>query len=116
MTSRLKIGRINKMISAEFNNTKLHIGDTVRVSSTVLEGNKQRIQVFEGILIALNGRGVNLMMTVRHIGPGGIGVEKKWPLNSRSLVKIEVKKSATNVRRSKLYYLRNLIGKQAVKV
>lgn len=104
------------MISAKFNNTNFHIGDTLRVSSTVIEGNKQRVQIFEGILIALNGRGENQMMTVRHIGPGGIGVEKKWPLNSRSLVKIDVKKKASKVRRSKLYYLRNVTGKQAIRV
>ncbi len=92
------------------------IGDTIRVHSTVVEGAKTRIQVFEGILIALNGREENQMMTVRHISPGGIGVERQWPLNAISLVKIEVKKHAKNVRRSKLYYLRNLIGQAATRV
>ena len=62
------------------------------------------------------GRGVNQMMTVRHIGPGGVGVERKWPLDGRSLVKVEVKKNARKVRRSKLYYLRELTGKKAVRV
>lgn len=104
------------MISAKYENTDLKIGDTIRVSSTVVEGNKTRVQVFEGILIALNGRGDSQMMTVRHIGSGGVGVERKWPLNARILVKVEVKKHAVNVRRSKLYYLRNLIGRSAVRV
>lgn len=104
------------MISTKFENTDLHIGDTVRVHSTVIEGSKQRVQVFEGILIALCGRGENRMMTIRHIGPLGIGVEKKWPLNAKSVVKIEVKKHARKVRRSKLYYLRSLQGRQAVRV
>lgn len=104
------------MISAKFNDTEFNIGDTIRASTTVVEGNKTRVQVFEGILIALSGRGENKMMTVRHIGPGGIGVERKWPLDARSIVKIEVKKKAGKVRRSKLYYLRELTGKRAVRV
>lgn len=104
------------MISTTFGNYDLHIGDTLRVHSTVVEGSKTRIQVFEGILIALSGRGENQMMTVRHTGPGGVGVERKWPLNARSIVKVEVKKGAKHVRRSKLYYLRNLKGSAAVRV
>ncbi|MFH0936856.1 MAG: 50S ribosomal protein L19 [Candidatus Daviesbacteria bacterium] len=104
------------MISVKVGNTDLHIGDTVRVHSTVLEGNKQRIQVYEGILIALSGRGENKMMTVRRIGTGGMGVEKKWPLDAKSIVKIEVKKKGNHVRRAKLYYLRDLVGQKAVRV
>lgn len=104
------------MISAKFNETELNIGDTIRVHSQVIEGAKTRVQVFEGILISLNGRGENKMMTVRHISPGGIGVERKWPLNARSIVKVDVKKKAKKVRRSKLYYMRDLIGKQATRV
>lgn len=104
------------MISAKINSTELCIGDTLRVHSTVVEGSKTRIQVFEGILISLNGRGENQMMTVRRVGAGGVGVERKWPLDAKSLVKVEVKKKASNVRRSKLYYLRNLTGRQAVRV
>jgi len=95
---------------------ELNIGDTVKVHTLVVEGNKQRVQVFEGILIALSGRGENKMMTVRRIGAGGIGVERQWPLNAKSLVKIEVVKHAKNVRRSKLYYLRGLIGQAATRV
>lgn len=104
------------MISAKFNTQEIHIGDTIRVHNKVIEGDKTRTQIFEGILIRLQGRGVNKTFTVRKIGALGIGVERIWPLDSNKLVKIEVKKSATNVRRSKLYYLRNLTGKSATKV
>lgn len=104
------------MISAKFAETDIHIGDTIRVHSKVVEGDKSRIQVYEGVLIRLRGRGENSTFTVRKIGAGGIGVERTWPLDSRSLVKIEVKKKTTGVRRSKLYYLRDLSGKSAVRV
>ncbi|MDO8637992.1 MAG: 50S ribosomal protein L19 [Candidatus Daviesbacteria bacterium] len=104
------------MISAKVKDTQLHVGDTIRVHTTVVEGAKTRVQVFEGILIALRGRGVNQMMTVRRVSSGGIGVERMWPLDSKALVKIEVKKKAGPIRRSKLYYLRNLTGKSAVRV
>lgn len=103
------------MISAKFGETDLHVGDTLRVHSKVVEGDKIRTQVYEGVLIRLRGRGVNKTFTVRKIGAGAVGVERTWPLDSRHLVKIEVKKKASGVRRSKLYYLRDLIGKQAVR-
>lgn len=96
------------MISAKYQETDIHIGDTLRVHSKVIEGTKTRVQVFEGILISLRGRGVNKTFTVRKIGAGGIGVERIWPLNANSIVKIEVKKKAGKVRRAKLFYLRNL--------
>lgn len=95
------------MIQATFNDQNLHIGDTLRVHSKVVEGEKVRTQVFEGVLIRLKGREENKTFTVRRIGAGGIGVERTWPLNANSLVKIEVKKKALKVRRSKLYYLRH---------
>ncbi len=104
------------MISAQIKDTNLHIGDTVRVHNQVVEGTRTRIQVYEGILIRLKGRGENKTFTVRRIGVGGVGVERTWPLDARSIVKVEVKKSADNVRRSKLYYLRERTGKQAVRV
>lgn len=104
------------MISAKHNEVDIHIGDTLRVHSKVVEGEKTRVQVFEGVLIRLKGRGENKTFTVRRIGPGGIGVERTWPLNSNSIVKIDVKKKAMRVRRSKLYYLRELTGKSAVRV
>ena len=85
-------------------------GDIVRVHQKVQEKGKTRIQIFEGILIRLRGRGVNKTFTVRKIGAGGIGVERTWPLESNSIVKIEIKKKATKVRRSKLYYLRDFFA------
>ena len=104
------------MISGKFGEVDIHIGDTLRVHSEIVEGAKSRIQVFEGILISLRGRGENQTFTVRKIGAGGIGVERIWPLDSRNIVKIEVKKKATGVRRSKLYFLRDLTGRSAVRV
>lgn len=104
------------MISVQIGEQNIHVGDTVRVHNKVVEGNKSRIQVYEGILIGLKGRGVNKTFTVRKIGAGGIGVERIWPLDSNVIVKIEVKKKAGKVRRAKLYYLRNLTGKEAVRV
>lgn len=96
------------MISVKVDEQNIHIGDTLRVHSKVVEGAKSRIQVFEGILIRLRGRDVNKTFTVRKIGAGGIGVERIWPLNSTSIVKIEVKKKAAKVRRAKLFYLREI--------
>lgn len=104
------------MISAKYGEIDIHVGDTIRVHSKVIEGEKTRIQVYEGVLIRLRGRGENSTFTVRKIGAGGIGVERTWPLDSKSLVKIEVKKKTSGVRRSKLYYLRDLSGKRAVRV
>lgn len=96
------------MISTKVGEQVIHIGDTVRVHSKVVEGAKSRIQIFEGVLISLRGRGENKTFTVRRIGAGSVGIERTWPLDSRSLVKIEVKKVSSGVRRSKLYYLRSL--------
>ena len=104
------------MISGKVRDTEVHIGDTLRVHSQVVEAGKIRIQVFEGILIRLRGRGENGTFTIRKIGAGAIGVERTWPIDSRGIVKIEVKKKTTGVRRSKLYYLRDLTGKRAVRV
>ena len=104
------------MISTKFNETELNVGDTVRVHTTVIEGAKTRTQVFEGILIAMNGRGENQMITVRRVGAGGKGIERMWPVNAKSIVKIEVKKKGGKIRRSKLYFLREKTGRQAVRV
>lgn len=104
------------MIWAKWQDTNLCIGDTVRVYNTVVEGTKQRTQVFEGIVIAFSGRGQDKMLTVRRIGAGGVGVERKWPLNARSIIKIEMKKHAKKIRRSKLYFLRKLTGRQAIRI
>ncbi|MDP3973711.1 MAG: 50S ribosomal protein L19 [Candidatus Daviesbacteria bacterium] len=107
---------ISSKFSANGGEQNIHIGDTLRVHNKVQEGEKSRVQIFEGILIRLKGRDVNKTFTVRKIGAGGIGVERTWPLDSNSLIKIEVKKKTAGVRRSKLYYLRELTGKSAVRV
>lgn len=104
------------MISGNIKTTEVHVGDTLRVHTQVVEGNKTRIQVFEGILIDLHGRGENASFKVRKIGAGGIGVERTWPIDAKSVVKVEVKKKADNVRRAKLFYLRERTGRQAVRV
>lgn len=104
------------MISVAFKDNTLHIGDTLRVKNTIIEGEKTRVQAFQGILIAMSGRGENRTITVRHIGPQGIGVERIWPINSKTIVDIEVVKGVKKVRRSKLYYLRELKGKMATRV
>lgn len=90
-------------------------GDTVRLHLSVNEGDKTRIQIFEGIIIAIKGEGAGKSFTIRKIGAGGVGVERIMPVLSPTLTKIE-KKADGHVRRSKLYYLRNRIGKQAMKV
>ena len=87
-------------------------GDTIRVHQIVREGTKERIQVFEGVVIARRGgRGISATITVRKLS-FGIGVERIFPLHSPRIVKIERVKSS-QVRRSKLYYLRGLTGKAA---
>lgn len=104
------------MISVTFNDNILHVGDMIKVRSNIVEGTKTRVQAFQGILLAINGRGENRTITVRRIGPAGVGVERIWPLNARTIVDIEVVRAATKVRRSKLYYLRNLTGKMATRI
>lgn len=89
---------------------EINPGDVVRVHQKITEGSKERIQVFEGIVIKTHGKsGANATFTVRKIAYG-VGVEKTFPLQSPSVVKIEFKKSS-EVRRAKLYYLRKLSGK-----
>jgi large subunit ribosomal protein L19 len=87
-------------------------GDQVRVSLKVVEGNRERIQVFEGIVIRLRGSGLKRAFTVRRIGAGGIGVERSFLLHSPRIDKIEVVRHH-RVRRKNLYYMRNLRGKAA---
>ncbi len=103
------------MISVNYKNIDLHIGDTLKVSYNIVEGGKTRVQSYEGILISIVGRD-DKMITVRKIGDRGIGVERKWPLTARNLVNIEVVKHPKKVRRSKLYYLRELTGRMATRV
>lgn len=107
----------------------LHVGDTVGVHYKLIEKEKvagktkrevkeetrERIQVFEGIIIAIKGTGPNVMFTVRKIGIGAVGIERIFPLISPWIRKMVVKRRGT-ARRAKLYYLRGKIGKDATRV
>ena len=103
-----------KAIDAENMKTDLpvfNVGDTVKVGYKIIEGGKERIQNFEGIVIARRNGGIQESFTVRHISYG-VGVEKTYPLHSPKIASITVVRKG-KVRRAKLYYLRNLTGKAA---
>ena len=88
-----------------------HIGDLVRVHFTVIEGKNERVQVYEGIIIAMKNSGLRKTITVRKISYG-VGVERVFPLHSPRIQKIELVRRG-RVRRAKLYYLRGRVGKAA---
>ncbi|MDO4581167.1 MAG: 50S ribosomal protein L19 [Bacillota bacterium] len=90
---------------------ELRPGDTVQVHVKVVEGARERIQVFEGVVIKLQGGGIRETVTVRRVAYG-VGVERTFPIHSPRIEKIVVKRHG-KVRRAKLYYLRNLTGKAA---
>ena len=103
-----------KAIDAENMKTDLpvfNVGDTVKVGYKIIEGGKERVQNFEGVVIAKKNGGIQESFTVRHISYG-IGVEKTYPLHSPKIASITVVRKG-KVRRAKLYYLRNLTGKAA---
>ena len=87
----------------------LNIGDTVRIHNKIKEGARERIQMFEGTIIAKQGGGISETFTVRRISYG-VGVEKTFPLHSPNVAKVDVIRVA-KVRRAKLYYLRDRVGK-----
>ncbi len=89
--------------------TTFRIGDTIKVHFKIKEGKRERIQIFQGIVIAISGSGLGKTFIIRKIS-FGVGVERVFPFNSPKIGKIEVVKEA-KVRRAKLYYLRNRIGK-----
>jgi large subunit ribosomal protein L19 len=90
---------------------ELAAGDTVRVSAKVVEGNRERIQVFEGIVMRLRGGGITRSITVRRIA-SGVGVERTFKVNSPRIERIEVMRHG-QVRRAQLYFLRKRVGKAA---
>ena len=90
---------------------KINIGDTVRVWVKVVEGSRERLQAFEGVVIAMRNGGVRETFTVRRVSYG-IGVDLKFPMHSPRVDHVEIIRSG-KVRRAKLYYLRNLQGKAA---
>jgi len=91
--------------------SKFNVGDTVRVHAKIVEGTKERIQVFEGVVLKRQNGGLRETFTVRRLS-GGIGVEKTWPLHSPRVDRVEVVRRGV-VRRAKLFYLRDRIGKAA---
>ncbi len=93
------------------NAPQFRVGDTVRVSAKIKEGNRERIQIFEGTVLKRQGGGVRETFTVRKFS-NGVGVEKTWPLHSPNVEKVEVVRRG-KVRRAKLNYLRNRVGKSA---
>ncbi len=104
-----KIMKLVEQTSLKSDMPQFQVGDTVDVHTKILEGDKERIQLFSGTVIARSGGGSREMFTVRRI-VAGEGVERKFPLHSPRIAKIEVKRSGV-VRRSKLYYLRDRVGK-----
>ena len=90
---------------------EFRVGDTVKVYGKIKEGNRERIQVFEGVVLKRQGGSNRETFTVRK-SSNGVGVEKTWPLHSPHVVKVEVIRQG-KVRRAKLYYLRALTGKKA---
>ena len=107
---------LDKIQSAQFrkDDSKFGVGDSVRVHTKVVEGDKERIQIFSGVVIGKRGRGLNETFTVRRISYGE-GVERIFPLHSPRVDKIEVERQGS-VRRAKLTYLRKRLGKGATLV
>lgn len=98
-----------------YNDQEINVGDNVAVHQEIKEGKKTRVQIFEGLVIAVKNREVNKTFTVRKIASNNVGVEKIFPLMMPSIKKIEVKRRG-DVKRSKLYYLRDKVGKAASRV
>jgi large subunit ribosomal protein L19 len=107
---------LDKIHSEQFRKepAKFGVGDSVRVHTKVVEGDKERIQIFSGVVIGRRGRGLNETFTVRRISYGE-GVERVFPVNSPRVDKVEVERSGS-VRRAKLTYLRKRLGKGATLV
>ena len=89
----------------------IHVGDTVKVYGKIKEGNRERIQVFEGFVLKVQGTGSRKTFTVRKAS-NGVGVEKTWPVHSPNVEKVELVRKG-KVRRAKLNYLRSRVGKKA---
>ena len=99
----------NEQLKSEV--TPFNVGDTIRVYAKVVEGTRERLQMFEGVVIKRQGGGIRETFTVRRVSYG-VGVEKTWPVNSPNIEKIEVSRKG-KVRRARLFYLRDRVGKAA---
>ena len=99
----------NEQLKSEV--TPFNVGDTIRVYAKVVEGTRERLQMFEGVVIKRQGGGIRETFTVRKFS-NGVGVEKTWPLHSPIVTKIQVVRKG-KVRRAKLNYLRDRVGKSA---
>ena len=107
---------MDEITAGELKNNRddFKVGDGVAVHVRVIEGNKERIQIFHGIVISRKGHGVNESFTVRRIA-SGVGVERVFPVHSPRIDKIEVERESMPMR-AKMYYMRDRIGKSAMKV
>lgn len=101
--------------SFTYQDQTINVGDTVSVHQKIVEEDKSRNQIFTGIIIAVSGSSEQRLFTVRKISTNSIGVERIFPVNSPNLTQIEVKTKG-HVKRSKLYYLRDRSGRQAIRV
>jgi large subunit ribosomal protein L19 len=110
------MNKINLVTAAQMRTDipAFHPGDTVSVSVKVIEGDKERIQQFKGIVIGIRGEGISRTFRVRKIS-NGVGVERIFPFHSPKIAKVEIIKHGS-VRRAKLFYLRKLTGKAATKI
>ena len=104
--AKIEEEQLRKEALADFN-----VGDTIRVHNLIREGNRERIQIYDGTVIQRQGHGARETFTVRKLS-NGVGVEKTWPIHSPFVAKIEVVRRG-KVRRAKLFYLRDRIGKAA---
>ncbi len=104
------------MISTDIKGTQVHVGDIIRVHQRIIEGEKERVQIFEGLVIGIHGRGEDASFTVRKIAVGGIGVEKIFPVYSPWINKVDIKKKNKKVRRAKLTYVRSKSAKQVAQI
>lgn len=98
-----------------FKGVQVSTGDSLKISQEIVEGDKKRIQLFEGIVIAIKNGGAGKSITVRKLASSGIGVEKIFPLMSPSIKNVELKRVG-KVKRSKLYFLRDRVGKAATRI
>ena len=107
------MNKIDAFVSEQLKETvpQFNIGDTVRIHNKIKEGTRERIQMFEGTVIARHGGGISETFTVRRVAYG-CGVEKTFPIHSPNVVQVDVTRRG-KVRRSKLYYLRDRVGKAA---